>query len=179
MHDAQSLQALLTSLSAYFEGEKVEALVFILPLGLLSLVFAGWLITDGQSGFTRGLAIPFLLMGLLMTAVGGAVGYRTPAQEQQLTALVKADPIQAVSTEFVRMQKVNKAWPVYLGVWAAFGVVGLALRFLVRGDFAQGLGVALVFFAGVALLIDGFAERRARPYTEMLESFQASGRQPP
>lgn len=179
MHDAQSLQALLTTLSAYFQGEKAEALVFILPLGLLSLVFAGWLITDGQSGFTRGLVIPFLLMGLLMTTVGGVVGYRTPAQEQKLLTELKTDPTQAISTEIVRMEKVNKAWPVYLVIWAAFGVVGLALRFLMRGDFAQGLGVALVFFAGVALLIDGFAERRARPYTEMLESVQASGHQSP
>ena len=54
-HDAHSLQTLLGALSAYFEGEKIEALVFILPLGLLSLVFAGWLLTDGSPGFHRGL----------------------------------------------------------------------------------------------------------------------------
>ena len=68
------------------------------------------------------------------------------------------------------MEKVNDAWPKYLVVWALFGVVGLALRLALKSDFAQGLGMALVFFSGVCLLIDGFAERRARPYTQMLES---------
>ena len=176
MHDAHSLQTLLGALSAYFEGEKIEALVFILPLGLLSLVFAGWLLTDGSPGFHRGLAIPFVLMGLLMTTVGAVVGYRTPAQEQHLVAAIQADAAQAIPAEITRMEKVNKAWPQYLVAWGLFGVVGLALRFLTRGDFTQGLGIALVFFAGVALLIDGFAERRARPYTEMLESSLPAGR---
>lgn len=48
------------------------------------------------------------------------------------------------------------------------GVIGLALRILMKNDFAHGLGIALVFFSGVALLIDGFAERRARIYTSAL-----------
>jgi hypothetical protein len=39
-----------------------------------------------------------------------------------------------------------------------------------RGDVTHGVGVALVFFSGVGLLVDGFAERRARPYTASLES---------
>ena len=37
-------------------------------------------------------------------------------------------------------------------------------------DFFQGLGIALVFFAGVGLLIDGFAERRTHPYVEALKA---------
>jgi len=48
------------------------------------------------------------------------------------------------------------------------GVIGLALRFLMKNDFAHGVGIALVFFSGVALLIDGFAERCARIYTSAL-----------
>ena len=66
------------------------------------------------------------------------------------------------------MEKVNAAWPRYLVVWALFGVVGLGLRFATRSEFLQGMGIALVFFAGVALLIDGFAERRTHPYMQAL-----------
>ena len=66
------------------------------------------------------------------------------------------------------MERVNQAWTKYLVLWAAFGVVGLALRFATRGDFAQGLGIALVFFSGVGLMVDGFAERRALPYAAAL-----------
>ncbi len=63
------------------------------------------------------------------------------------------------------MEKVNRAWPICLVAWASFAVIGPVLRFATRGDFTQGLGMALVFFSGVGLMIDGFAERRARPYT--------------
>jgi hypothetical protein len=167
---------LLDVMAKYFEGEKIEALVFILPIGLLSLVFGAWLLSDGPGVFARGVAIPFLAMGLVMTVVGGAVGYRTPAQVAALETSIAASPETAVQAEQARMEKVNRAWPVYLAVWAAFGVAGLALRFATRGDFTQGLGIALVFFAGVGLVVDGFAERRARPYTEALASASASTR---
>jgi hypothetical protein len=163
---------LLEAMATYFTGEKLEALVFILPIGLLSLVFGGWLLSEG-GGFERGVAVPFLLMGLVMGVVGGVVGLRTPAQVAALTAAVEAAPEPALRDERARMEKVNRAWPTYLVVWAVFGVAGLGLRFATRGDFTQGLGIALVLFSGVGLLVDGFAERRARPYTEALETSAA------
>jgi hypothetical protein len=169
---------LLETMTSYFEGEKTEALVFILPIGLLSLVFGGWLVSDNQGGFARGVAIPFLVMGLVMSVVGGTVGFRTPSQAAALHASFETAPEPAAQVELARMEKVNRAWPVYLVVWAAFGIVGLALRFGTRGDFTQGLGIALVFFSGVGLLVDGFAERRARPYTEALEAASPPARQP-
>jgi hypothetical protein len=154
----------------YFQGEKLEALVFILTPGLLSLVFGGWLLSEGEGGFTRGVALPFVVMGLVMVLVGGVVGFRTPAQVAGLTAAVEASPAQAIPRERARMEKVNSAWPKYVALWAVFGVVGLGLRFGTRGDFTQGLGISLVFFCGICLLIDGFAERRARPYAAALEA---------
>jgi hypothetical protein len=165
----------LDAMTLYFQGEKTEALVFILPLGLLSLVFGGWLLSEGAAGFARGLAIPFVAMGIVMAVAGGMVGFRTPAQVDTLQAAIDREPATALRDERARMEKVNRAWPIYLGVWAAFGVVGLALRFATKGDFSHGLGIGLVFFCGVGLLIDGFAERRARPYTEAIEAALAGG----
>ena len=57
---------LLDAMTTYFQGEKIEALVFILPLGLLSLVFGAWLVSDGGAGFARGVAVPFLVLGLAL-----------------------------------------------------------------------------------------------------------------
>lgn len=170
MHTTDTLLKLLDATQVYFHGEKVEALVFILPVGLLSLVFGGWLVTDGGSGFARGVAIPFLLMGLVMTTVGATVGFRTPAQVAAVQVALHSDPSAAQAAETARMVKVNGAWKIYLVMWAVFGVTGLVLRFASRNDFLQGLGIALVFFAGVGLLVDGFAERRTHPYTDALSA---------
>jgi hypothetical protein len=167
---------LTAAIATYFQGEKLEALVFILPVGLLALVFGGWMLAEGEGGFTRGLAIPFLAMWLVMAVVGGVVGYRTPAQVATLRAELEASPGPALAAERARMEKVNRAWPMYLAVWGLFGAGGLALRFGTRGDFTQGLGVGLVFFAGTCLLVDGFAERRARPYTAALDAASSAAR---
>lgn len=162
---------LLETALTYFQGEKIEALVFILPIGLLSVVFGAWLWTDGGGSFARGVAIPFLLMGLLMTTIGTTVGYRAPSQVQALEVALKASPESAQvarEREAARMLQVNRAWNYYLVVWALFGLAGLVLRFALTSDFAHGLGIALVFFSGVGLLVDGFAERRTHAYSEAL-----------
>jgi hypothetical protein len=173
MNTSTATLQLLEATHIYFQGEKTEALVFILPAGLLSLVFSAWLFTDGGGGFARGVAIPFLAMGLLMTTVGAVVGLRAPSQEVRLQQLLQSDLLVTRATEVARMATVNKAWNYYLAMWGIFGVVGLVLRFATRGDLTQGLGIALVFFAGVGLLIDGFAERRTHPYTAALSAAQA------
>ena len=170
---APSMLELLKAIELYFQGEKIEALVFILPIGLLSLVFSAWLFTDGASGFARGVALAFLLMGLLMTTVGGVVGYRTPGQVVQLQQALQTDPNAALAVESQRMQKVNSAWGKYLVLWGLMGALGLGLRFATGGDFSQGLGIALVLFAGVGLMVDGFAERRAHAYESALQGVAA------
>lgn len=160
------------AMNEYFQGEKVEALVFILSTGLFSLAFSIWLFTEGGSfaSFAKGVAIPLLALGLIATTVGGVVGYRTPSQLRQLESGLANHPEVTVQAEIQRMEKVNSAWPKYLALWILFGVIGLTLRVLSKSDFTQGLGIALVFFSGVTLLIDGFAERRAVKYTSHLQA---------
>ena len=168
--------ALFDAIQIYFQGEKIEALVFILPIGLLSLVFSGWLLTDNPSGFAKGVAIPFLLMGLLMSTVGGVVGYRTPAQAAGIVRAIEVDRQAGVQAEINRMTKVNGAWHLYLVMWGLFGIAGLVLRFATSTDFLRGLGIALVFIAGIGLLVDGFSERRTHPYVDALEgTLRSSG----
>jgi len=160
--------------TSYFGGELRESLIFILPGGLLSLVFGLWLWLDTPSSFTRGVAIPFLVMGLAMSAIGATVGFRTPSQVQRLAAEVRANPADVQARESTRMAGVNARWNAYLVVWAAFGAIGLALRFGWQHPGARGVGVALVFFSGVGLLVDGFAERRARDYARALAGWQTT-----
>lgn len=160
---------LLDAITIYFQGEKIEALVFILPIGLLCLVFGLWLLTDNPGNFAKGVAIPFLLMGMLMSSVGGSVGFRAASQVSEVVSSIQTDPSAAVQSELIRMTKVNAAWSLYLVMWGLFSVVGLVLRFLFASDFFQGVGIALVFIAGIGLLVDGFAERRTHPYVEALQ----------
>lgn len=165
-------------ISAYFSGELHESLVFILPIGLLCLVFGVWLLLDTPTSFTRGVAIPFVAMGLVMTLVGGGVGFRTPSQVRRLEAGLQTAAVPTMAAEVKRVASVNVRWRLYLWGWAAFGVVGLLCRFALQHPGARGFGTALVFFSGVGLLVDGFAERRAHVYAEALAAWSPGG-QPP
>jgi hypothetical protein len=170
----------LTNLmSSYLLGEKLESLVFIVPLGLLSVLFGAWLLAERSAPFARGAGWPFLVIGLLLAGTGAVVGFRTPAQVERLTAAFTAEPEAARAGELARMEKVNATWSTYVALWATFAVTGLALRFALRSPLAHGVGAALLFFAGVGLLVDGFAEHRARGYTEALAGERAERPAPP
>jgi lipoprotein signal peptidase len=71
------------------------------------------------------------------------------------------------------MKKVNDNWPIYLSTWTVLVLVGLGLRFGLKADWAHGLGPALILVGAIGFLIDGFAERRAQPYTDALETLAA------
>ncbi len=162
---------LFSVMTTYFFGEKTEAFVFILPLGLLLLVFGAWLWVDSSGGFMRGVAMPLIAMGLLMGTVGAVVGLRTPSQLAQLQNALE-QPSEVAQTnlkaEIARIAKVNAAWKTYLVMWGLMGVVGLCLRFASQSELLQGMGIALVVCCGFGLMVDGFAERRAHTYEAAL-----------
>lgn len=163
----------LEILNTYFWGERAEALFFIVPIGFLSLVFAGVVYRTQEGGFMWGIVIPFVLLGLALLVTGVVVGLRTPGQVEHLTALYETDKAAFVAEEVPRMEQVNANWPRYVTMYVVFLVVGAALRFSVHRDWALSAGTALLLFAAIGLFIDGFAERRADPYTRALEELSS------
>lgn len=160
----------LQQMNDYFRGERIEALCFILPAALILFLLAGVALKAEGGAFGVGLAVPLVLFGLVAASTGLAVGLRTPAQVAALQADFAASPPALLEKELPRMERVNANWPIYLGGYVVLAVAGLVLRFGLRADWAHGVGPALVLIAGMGLLIDGFAERRARPYTQALEA---------
>lgn len=155
----------------YFRGERIESLYFLVPYGVLCLAFAVVAIRAERNAFGWGLAIPMVLMALVAIGVGGGVGVRTPAQVAALDqVLAQEGPAAVLAIEQPRMAQVNHNWGVYLSAYAVAIALGAGLRFGLRADLAHGLGIGLIFFGASGLIIDGFAERRARIYTQALDT---------
>ncbi|MCU0633627.1 MAG: hypothetical protein MUE41_02035, partial [Gemmatimonadaceae bacterium] len=114
------------------------------------------------------------LFGTVALVTGLAVGLRTPKQVATLERMWAASPAALLRAEVPRMQRVNANWPRYLALWAVCAVVGLVLRFGVPREWAHGVGPALLLVGAIGVVIDGFAERRAREYTQALEAAQAA-----
>lgn len=163
----------LDVMHSYFRGERIEAFFYILPAGLLMLGLAATALKVDRGGFGWGMAVPLCLFGLVAIGTGAVVGARTPAQVDAIERAYEADPAGMVADELPRMEKVNANWPRLVATWAVLTLIGLALRFGLQADWAHGLGPALVLIGAAGFLIDGFAERRARPYTAALESIAA------
>jgi len=163
----------LDVMHAYFRGERIEALYFILPLGIALVAFAAVALRAERGGFAWGLAVPLILFGLVAIGTGAAVGLRTPKQVADIESGLESRPEAMLAEELPRMQKVNDNWSVYIRTWTALVIVGLALRFGLKADWAHGVGPALILIGAFGFLIDGFAERRARPYTAALETLAA------
>jgi hypothetical protein len=71
------------------------------------------------------------------------------------------------------MQKVNANFRTTFVAFGVLTAVGLVLIFAIRAGWAQGLGSALILVSALGFMIDGFAGRRAKPYTEALEQLAA------
>lgn len=160
----------LEQMQDYFRGERLEAFFFIAPAGLILFVVAGVALKSQGNAFGVGLAVPLILFGLVAFGTGMAVGLRTPSQIATIESEFAASPKAMVEKELPRMRKVNANWPMYLGVWAGLVILGVALRFGLKADWAHGVGPGIILIGAVGFLIDGFAERRSRPYTAALEA---------
>jgi len=163
----------LEAMHAYFRGERIESLYFIVPIGVALVAFAAVTLRAERGGFAWGLAVPLALFGIVAIGIGAAVGLRTAGQITDIETGFQSDPAAMVAEELPRMTKVNENWPIYVGVWATLVLVGLGLRFGLKADWAHGVGPAIILIAALGFLIDGFAERRARPYTEALQNLAA------
>jgi hypothetical protein len=160
-------------MQTYFRGEKLEALFFILPIGLALVAFGVVALKAEHGGFAWGVAIPAILFGLVLAGTGIGVGTRTNGQVVALEKAHTESPVAMVKDELPRMQKVNKNFRTTFYVMGLLAAIGLALHYLVRADWSRGLGAVLILAGALGLLIDGFAERRAEPYTTALEEIAA------
>ncbi len=162
-------------MQTYFQGEKLEAFWFILPVGILLVTFGVVALKVERGGYAWGIAIPCFICGLIFMTVGATVGLRTPKQVAQIAKEYEEAPARMIEKELPRMETVNRNFKT---MFTAFGIsvlIALGLIFIVRTGWARGFGSALVLVARLGFLIDGFASRRALPYTAALKELANRG----
>ena len=71
VRDQKASMPFLEIMHAYFRGERVESLYFIVPIGVAMLAFAAVTLRAERGGFAWGLAIPLIVFGALRDRRGG------------------------------------------------------------------------------------------------------------
>ena len=159
----------LEIIHTYFRGEKLEALWFILPVGIMLVIFGAVALKAERGGFAWGVAIPCILFGLIFIGTGIGVGTRTNRQVAALEQTFQKNPATMVQKELPRMEKVNANFKLTFMVFGVLIAAGLGIHYFGGPNWGRGLGAALILISAIGLLVDGFAERRAEPYTAALE----------
>lgn len=160
----------------YFRGEKVEALWFIALTGILLVVFGLATLKAERGGYAWGVAAPAILFGLVLIGVGAGVGLRTDRQVAEIERSFNQNPSALVQKELSRMEQVNANFRVTFYALGILTAVGLLFHYLAGPEWGRGLGSTLMLLGAIGLLIDGFAERRAEPYTAALVRLKAAHR---
>jgi hypothetical protein len=163
----------LDVMHAYFRGEKLEALWFIVPMGLALVAFGIVALRVERGGFAWGVATPCLLFGLVALVTGGVVAARTDRQVAALEQAYAASPAELARAELPRMEKVLADFRTYFAGFSVLCLAGLALVVALPAPWARGLGPALLLVGALGFLIDGFASRRAVPYARALAEIAA------
>jgi hypothetical protein len=163
------------AMGEYFAGEKSTGLG-VAAYGVVLAAAAFWLSRTQQGGFMWALAIPLGVLGL-GALVGGIVLFaKTGPQLDALIELHRSDPAAFIAQELPRMQKVNANWPRLEAAWTVLIVGGLASVWLSGRDWLHGLALTLLVLGTTGMIIDVFAERRAKLYTARLTALTSTDR---
>lgn len=153
----------------YFKGEKLEAIFYILPIGALLIAIGITALKAERGGFAWGIAVPTLLFGIVLVGTGIGIGIRTNSQVNALEKAYSENSYNMAEKELQRMETVNKNFRITFIAFGCVAAAGLLVHYLGGTDWGRGLGATLILIAALGLLIDGFAERRAVPYTKALQ----------
>jgi hypothetical protein len=155
----------------YFNGEKWESYLFLL-MGIITIFLSIYLVFVLKTSFWKGVAIPFLLVGLLELMVGYTIVNRSPKDIIRVGNFIKNEPQKVRTEEIPRMEKVMDNFNMFRWVEIILIAMGIILMYsTIQDTFWRGLGLGLFIQAGIVLGLDFFAERRGHTYLEFLNDF--------
>jgi hypothetical protein len=163
-----------SDIEKYFLAEKQESLLFII-VGVAAIIAAISFYFLLKSSFFKGAALPLLVIGIIELVVGYTVFKRSDDDRIRNVYAYDMNPSELRDKEIPRMKTVNRNFVIYRWVELAFLVTGIILSMKFGQNpgrtFWYGFGIALSLQAGVLLVADYFAEKRALIYTKGLQSY--------
>ena len=154
----------------YFTGEKLESFLF-LSLSLLGIALAVTFLSVTKTSFTKGIAIPFILVSALEIVVGLTLIYRSPKDIIRVETYLSEKTEMIQTEEIPRMEKVMRNFILFRYTEITLIFLGVILMYGARqNSLWNGIGVGLFIQSSTVLLLDFFAERRGEVYLEYLKS---------
>lgn len=163
-----------TDIEQYFNAEKQSSIIF-LTIGIIAVLAALIFYFIIKSSFAKGVAIPFFIIGFIMTIVGITIFNRSDEDRKKNVYALDMNPKTLHQTELPRMKKVMQSFVVYKYTEYAIAFIGIGFYFffyskMKNPNFFKGLGLSLYIMAFIALVSDYYAEKRGDIYLKKLEN---------
>jgi len=165
------MENLIHLIETYFIGERIESVIFIVT-GCIALLLASFFLFIIKYSFFKGMAIPFLVIGLLQLSVGINVYNLTLKGIERVSHLMKQDSQKLKTVEIPRMKKVLKNFTIYK--WIEISLIACALILFIKfysspQTYWKGLALGLLIQTSIMLSLDIVAEQRGEIYFEKLQ----------
>lgn len=165
----------LSFIHKYFLAEKQAAIAFMI-LGIVTVIagLVGYFLARPNPLTMKGLAIPFFVIGLIMTVVGTSVYTKADKQRKEVSYQMGLEPkLYATTVELPRMEKVMKSFTILLYAEVFLFLTGVGLFIFFRqadNNIWKGIGMGLVVMSAMALYLDYSAKNRAMKYEAELRT---------
>ena len=161
---------ILQALEAYTLAQKTVATNFIyLGIGLIIFSIAVWVFAPGGQ-LSNGLKYGALVCGILIMI--GGLSYRNFSQKI-LENGIKAqnnNHVQFVDEETIRMEKVEKDFPVYQMVFGAFIAIPLLLIFFINKPLLNGISFSIMILFLFQMIIEAYSYTSIAEYLKYLKA---------
>ena len=161
---------IVQALETYTIAQKTVATNFIyLGIGLIIFAVAVWVLApSGQ--LSNGLKYGALVCGILIM-IGGFI-YSNFSQKI-LDNGIKAEKenhVQFVEEETIRMEKVEKGFPIYQRVFGVFIAIPLLLILFVNKPMLNGISFAVMILFLFQMIIEAYSHTSIAEYSKFLKA---------
>jgi hypothetical protein len=167
--------AMTAAMHHYFAGEKREG-IFFFSAGVVAGAASGVLF-GLNTEFSRGMAWPLAIIGVIQLGVGAVVYLRTDAQVAGLDRDLTTQPAAYRGRELPRMTTVNFQFRLLEVIESTLLLGGVAMTvagFGSQQETLKGVGIGLAIQSAAMLTLDVLAHRRGTEYADSLRHFQLS-----
>jgi hypothetical protein len=161
-------------IEVYFTEERIQ-LLFVIFLGIISVLLAGIFLFLIKYSFFKGMAIPLLLIGSLQLLAGVNVYNRSHIDKVRAQYYMMHNPQKIKTDELPRMEKVMDSFKIYKWIEIAFIICSFILLIVFYNSpqtFWKGLALGFLIQTCLLLTFDFIAEKRGHNYTTLLQELQ-------
>ena len=160
----------MDTISAYFDAERTESIVFIV-VGALAMVAAAICVFSLRKPLFTGMALTLTVVAALQLIVGLTIYQRSPHDTMHVHEMLKSTPQRIQSEEVPRMQVVMRNFRIYLAVEVALLLISLAALVVAsENPFLRGAAIGMAIQAALTAVLDLIATERGAAYLSWLLS---------